>query len=269
MAKSKIEWTEMTWNPVTGCTKVSPGCLNCYAEKMANRLQAIGTPGYENGFKVTLHPERLDEPWRWRKPRRVFICSMGDLFHEDVKDAWLRYIFNAMWTIEPIHTYLILTKRPERMRDFFATWGEEWKEDWPNLWLGVTAENQEQANKRIPILLQTPAAKRFVSAEPMLESINISHHLISGLESWSEGHPESPNPTWPGGFSRKLHGIDGVIAGCESGPGRRPANESWFRDLRDQCVAAGIPFFLKQMDVNGKLVKMPELDGKVWQELAL
>ena len=187
MSKSKIEWTESTWNPISGCTKISDGCKNCYAEKMANRLKAMGVKGYENGFAVTLHPEKLSEPLQRKKPTMFFVCSMGDLFHEDVPFEFIDRVF-AIIALTPHLTYQILTKRPERMRQYFERlkinnvyylkvpwenlpvskgYGDLFVANPPfaNVWLGVTAENQEQADRRIPILLDTPAAVRFVSIE--------------------------------------------------------------------------------------------------------
>jgi protein gp37 len=216
LANSKIEWTEKTWNPITGCTKISEGCKHCYAERMSKRL--AGRCGYDKDepFKVTYHPDKLDEPLRWRKPSKIFVCSMGDLFHEGVDDGFLCRIFDVMAVAEH-HTFLILTKRPNRMREFFARCVHG---NFQNIWLGVTAENQQRADERIPILLQIPAAKRFVSVEPMLGPIEL--RLVGG----------------PGD-------LDWVICGGETGPGARPMHPDWVRSLRDQCVRAGTPFFFK------------------------
>ena len=176
MSKTRIEWTEHTWNPMSGCTKISDGCKNCYAEKMANRLKAMGVKGYENGFAVTLHPEKLREPLERKKPTMYFVCSMGDLFHEDVPFDYIDQIFSTM-VLCPQHTFQVLTKRPDRMKKYLEDEDRKFLDiagknscvyPLPNVWLGVTAENQEQADKRIPILLDTPAAVRFVSIEPML-----------------------------------------------------------------------------------------------------
>jgi len=169
MNKSKIEWTEVTWNPVTGCTPISPGCENCYAKRMATRLR--GRCGYpkDDPFRVTLHPERLNEPLSWKKPRRVFVCSMGDLFHDDVDGGFLCRVFDTIMAAEQ-HIFLVLTKRPKRMRDFFKRCIHG---TISNLWVGVTVENQEAANKRIPLLLQTPAAVHFVSCEPLLGPVDL------------------------------------------------------------------------------------------------
>lgn len=188
MGKTKIEWTEYSWNPVTGCTPASEGCQNCYAKRMATRLK--GRYGYpeDEPFKVTLHPEKLKEPLKWKKPRRVFVCSMGDLFHEQVPDEYIAKVWEVMSNASQ-HTFLVLTKRPQRMKDFLARLGwyihdrdgypmeavldEGGKYTLKNVWLGVTAENQQRADERIPILLQIPAAVRFVSIEPMLGPVVI------------------------------------------------------------------------------------------------
>lgn len=229
---SKIEWTNETWNPITGCTKISPGCQNCYAEKMAKRLK--GRFGYPetDPFSVTYHYDVLKKPFAWKKPRMVFVCSMGDLFHEEVSYDMAHAVFSAMEAL-PQHTFQILTKRPERMKKFWdiksTQWGEQWKPT-DNIWIGVSAENQEQANKRIPILLQIPAAIRFVSCEPLLSKVDLKH-AFSPL---------------PGEMSEGQRGLDWVIAGGESGHNARPMHPDWVRSLRDQCQDACVPFFFKQ-----------------------
>ena len=245
MANSKIEWTEKTWNVVTGCTKISEGCKHCYAERMSKRL--AGRCGYDKDepFKVTLHPDKLDEPLRWRKPSKIFVCSMGDLFHEDVGFDVIRRIWAVMTTARQ-HTYMILTKRPERMKQFFK-WmqKQEFKVEtsWDNIWLGVTAENQQRADERIPILLQIPAAKRFVSVEPMLGPVDLlnlkyDNDILDTLagEYLSTDGSESYVP-WDK--------LDWVICGGETGQGARPMHPDWVRSLRDQCQQAGTPFFFK------------------------
>jgi protein gp37 len=258
MGKTAIEWTEKVWNPVTGCTKTSPGCAHCYAERMAKRL--AGRCGYpkDEPFRVTWHPVRMDEPLRWRKPSMVFVCSMGDLFHEDVPDMAIINILAVIAEAKQ-HTFMILTKRPERALGLFSLFvsptipNDVWlqtsrgitaeKAPWPlpNLWLGVTAENQEMADKRIPILLQIPAAVRFVSVEPMLGPVDLCNlpfppvttsRILDALRAGSK--------------SSKPWGLDWVICGGESGPGARPLHPDWARSLRDQCVASGTPFFFKQ-----------------------
>lgn len=247
-----IEWTDETWNPVTGCDKVSQGCRHCYAERMAKRLAGrFGYPEAPNQFDVTLHKDRLTEPLNWRKPRKVFVCSMSDLFHPEVPFEFIAAVF-AVISKSKDHTFQILTKRPARMRDFFE-WAEfgmvdkwarahtcwlngmyEWApkilDPWPprNAWLGVSVENQEKADERIPILLRTPAVIRFVSAEPLLGAIDFDTwvNIVGG-------------PTW-------LDQLDWVIAGGESGPGARPLHPDWARSIKDQCVAADVPLFFKQ-----------------------
>ena len=263
---TKIEWCEETWNPVTGCTAVSAGCEHCYAKRMANRLR--GRYGYpqDEPFKVTLHPGRLDKPLHWKKPRHIFVCSMGDLFHRDVPFEFI----DRVWTImlrSPDHTFLVLTKRPERMMEFWEELGCYYDDGvLPNLWLGVSVENQKTADERIPILLQIPAAVRFVSVEPMLGPVDLIDHL----------------PDWdmPGDSPEYTTGLDWVICGGESGPGARPMHPDWARQLRDDCVAAGVPFFFKQWgewaafssvgddpDPDGRTA-MARIDGSVvidWQ----
>jgi len=238
---TKIEWATETWNPITGCTPISEGCKNCYAKRMAQRL--AGRFGYpaDDPFRVTLHPDKLDQPLRWKKPRRVFVCSMGDLFHEDVLEEWIDQVYEVIANT-PQHTFQILTKRPERMARYIRIMSAAL----PNVWLGVTAENQEQADKRIPVLLQIPAAVRFVSVEPMLEAVVIGDLLG---DAYSSMH---------GGFAP---GIDWVICGAETGSGARPMELDWARDLRDQCVSAEVPFFFKR-DSNGNR----ELDGQLWEQ---
>jgi len=238
---TKIEWATETWNPITGCTPISEGCKNCYAKRMAQRL--AGRFGYpaDDPFRVTLHPDKLDQPLRWKKPRRVFVCSMGDLFHEDVLEEWIDQVYEVIANT-PQHTFQILTKRPERMARYIRIMSAAL----PNVWLGVTAENQEQADKRIPVLLQIPAAVRFVSVEPMLEAVVIGDLLG---DAYSSMH---------GGFAP---GIDWVICGAETGSGARPMDLDWARDLRDQCVSAEVPFFFKR-DSNGNR----ELDGQLWEQ---
>jgi len=222
---SMIEWTDESWNPVVGCTKVSAGCVNCYAERMARRLRSIGHKQYYDvvdldGWtgKVNLVESALDKPLRWRKPRTVFVCSMSDLFHDAVPDEFIWRVIEVAWKAKR-HTFQILTKRPARMLDTLtrSAW---WNNDTPpNIWLGVSVENQATADDRIPLLLGTPAAVRFVSYEPALGPIEIGEHY---------------------------HGIDWLICGGESGPGARPIHPDWARSARDQCVEADVPYFFKQ-----------------------
>jgi protein gp37 len=224
-ANSSIEWTEMTWNPVTGCTKVSPGCMNCYAERMAKRLRGMGVTRYESGFKVTLQPDLVEQPLRWRKPRLVFVNSMSDLFHEDVPFEFIEQVFDVMrrasW-----HQFQVLTKRSERLQDLDAS--IEWPE---NVWMGVSVENDKYAH-RVDNLRKTGAKIRFLSLEPLL----------------------GPIP----GIS--LKGVDWVIVGGESGPGARPIEEAWVWDIQKQCKRAGVHFFCKQWGgfnkkKNGRILK--------------
>ena len=217
---TKIEWAVNpdgskgeTWNPVTGCTPISEGCQNCYAKRMSKRLAGrCGYPAYDP-FQVTLHPDRLDEPLKWKKPRRVFVCSMGDFFHQDVPFEFIAQVWQTMNNAQQ-HIFMVLTKHPERMAKFISRLGWDIHD---NVWLGVTAENQKRADERIPILLQIPAVVRFVSVEPMLEPVNLAN----------------------------CGKIDWVICGGETGPGARPMHPDWVRNLRDQCQNAGVPFFFK------------------------
>jgi len=218
---TRIEWAEETWNPVTGCTTLSEGCAHCYAQRMAKRL--AGRNGYpaDSPFQVTLHPDRLQVPMHWRKPRRVFVCSMGDLFHEDVPD---RFIDEVWWImgLASQHTFMVLTKRAQRMRNWIQASSDA--SPLANVWLGVTAENHACASKRIPELLLTPAVRRFVSCEPLLGPVDLSWWRTS----------------W--GWQR----LDWCIVGGETGPGARVMAPEWARGLRDQCQDAGISFFFKK-----------------------
>ncbi|MCX5877637.1 MAG: phage Gp37/Gp68 family protein, partial [Deltaproteobacteria bacterium] len=209
--KSSIEWTEYTWNPVTGCTKISPGCQNCYAERMAKRLQAMGQPNYSGGFKVAIHENALEAPFRWRRPSMVFVNSMSDLFHKVVPVFFIQKAFEVMRSL-PQHQFQILTKRAERLADIsqFLPWRD-------NIWMGVSVENRDYID-RIDTLRQTGALVKFLSIEPLLGPI-----------------PEL-----------NLTGIDWVIVGGESGPGARPMKKEWVTDIRDQCLDAGVAFFFKQ-----------------------
>jgi protein gp37 len=292
-----IAWTDVTWNPVRGCSRVSPGCENCYAERTAARFSGTGQPYHGLAVmgehrprwtgEVRLVPEHLADPLRWRRPRRVFVNSMSDLFHEKLANEEIAAVFGVMAAAQA-HTFQVLTKRPERMREWFEwvvsvgpsahvlgaargvrwyawdrlgsfrhplgyddtaavspSWSGEapsWPWPLPNVWLGVTAEDQRRADERLPLLLQTPAAVRFVSVEPQLE------HVF---------------------FQREWIGADRVywvIGGAESGPGARPFNEAWARSLRDQCQAFGAAFFYKQTVVAGRKVSTPDLDGRRWVE---
>ena len=229
---SKIEWTDATWNPVTGCNKVSPGCKLCYAERLAKRLKATGMVKYRNGFAVTLHPDTLEVPLRWRKPRTIFVNSMSDLFHDQVPDQFVRDVFSAM-ELAHWHRYQVLTKRPERV----AALNSELP--WPEqIWLGVSVESDRYVH-RIDLLRATGAATKFLSLEPLLGPL-----------------PEL-----------NLDGIDWVIVGGESGPGARPMEADWAREIRDQCRDAKIPFHFKQWGGVFKKRHGRLLDGELWDEL--
>lgn len=240
MTSTRIEWADEVWNPVTGCSKVSQGCKNCYAERIAGRFWK------DRKFSdVQFHEDRLDAPSHWKKPRRVFVNSMSDLFHEKLNFSEILTVFYRMGIYDR-HIYLVLTKRPQRMLEFFDYWKEhiDWclangnpffKPPLRNIWLGVSVEDQKAADERIPLLLQTPAAVRFVSCEPLLGAVDLSGYL-TGLYILGE-RPEltinEPSLNW-------------VICGGESGPGARPMHPDWARSLRDQCQAAQVPFFFKQ-----------------------
>lgn len=273
MNQTTIEWATHTWNPVTGCTPVSEGCANCYARRMAQRLR--GRYGYpeDEPFRVTLRPDRLEEPLKVKKPSRIFVCSMGDLFHDDVGYSIVN-IFDVM-SATPQHTYLLLTKRPERIRSLFRLNGPLLSsEPLPNVWLGVTAENQARADERIPILLQIPAAVRFVSIEPMLGPVDLTnitlgsngHGLdfaLNAVTGWLTGYIEATNRPKVH-RNDQYHALDWVIAGGETGPGARPMHSDWVRSLRDQCSAAGVPFHFKQW--GGMRAAGRVLDGEIWDE---
>jgi protein gp37 len=247
--KSSIEWTDATWNPITGCTKVSEGCKNCYAERIAKRFWK------DRSFSdIKLFLNKLGEPIHWKKPRKIFVCSMSDLFHPNISDGTISGIWEVMQYSAPWHTYIVLTKRPERMRDILQMWECEGTSGVANnIWLGVTAENQKMADERIPILLETPAAVRFVSVEPMLGKIDLRKYLAVPT------FDEKPKDGYP--FL-----LDWVICGCESGSGARPFDWRWAQDLKNQCLNADVPFFYKQGRYDGKIKKLPGLDGWQWME---
>jgi len=258
--RAGIEWTDATWNPLRGCSRVSEGCRNCYAERIAARFSGPGQP-YEGlaertakgprwTGKVALIESALYHPLRWRKPRRIFVNSMSDLFHQDVPDEWIDRVF-AVMALAPQHTFQVLTKRPERMGAWFATGLDTREEDvatamrridinsgfftdWPlpNVWLGTSVEDQPTADARIPHLLAAPAAVRFVSAEPLLGPVDLTVYMF--------GAHQTEETDW---IARRL---DWLIVGGESGPGARPMHPDWARSLRDQCAAASVPFFFKQ-----------------------
>ena len=236
---SAIEWTEATWNPTTGCTKVSPGCAHCYAERMAHRLKAMGQPRYEQGFKLALQEDIVELPLRWKKPRVIFVNSMSDLFHEAVPDEFIKRCFNVMDKASQ-HKFQVLTKRPERVAQLRSSL------KWPkNVWMGTSVESAEYI-ERVRVLQKLPAKIRFLSIEPLLG-------------------PVSRLP---------LKGIHWVIAGGESGPRSRPMKITWVRKVRDQCIKADVPFFFKQWGAFGqdgirrsKKANGRELDGVTWEEM--
>ena len=245
MSTTKIEWATKVWNPITGCTKVSRGCWNCYAERFAKRLQKNPkTSKYAMGFDVTFHEDELTKPMLWKKPERIFVCSMGDLFHENVPFEIIEAVFSVMSDIDR-HTFIILTKRPERMYDFY-----NWKSNRlgftlpyqtkDNVWIGVTAENQEQADIRIPILLQIPSTKKFVSCEPMLGEIDLWLKYLPKVVEHRALENGKMGICW-----EENKGLNWVIAGGETGPDVRPMHPEWIRSLRDQCISSNVPFFFK------------------------
>lgn len=292
-----IEWTDATWNPVTGCTKVSAGCDHCYAETIAHRF--AGTKAYPNGFGVTLRPERLDQPLRWRRPRRIFVNSMSDLFHDEIPDEYIARVF-AVMALAGQHTFQLLTKRHGRMRSLLTSPGFQSavfraindRPSWervdvagtlplPNVWVGVSVENQQWADIRIPALLDTPAAVRFLSCEPLLGPVTIARYIdperacncsVPQMEGAGQHATRCRCLTQPE--------IGWVIVGGESGRGARPMHADWARSLRDQCQDAGVPFLFKQWGEHltvrtpsgehtervGKKAAGRELDGRTWDE---
>lgn len=234
---SKIEWTEQTWNPTSGCTKVSPGCKNCYAEGMSRRLKAMGTRGYENGFELTLHPHKLMVPLKRKKPTVYFVNSMSDLFHEEIPYSYIDQVIDVI-DRTPNHTYQLLTKRAARMREYF-----EGRTIPQNLWLGVSVEDQKYGIPRIDELRNLPAKIRFLSVEPLLEDL--------------------------GEFD--LTNIDWVIVGGESGPQARPLQGAWVENIKSQCLSSDVAFFFKQWGswgADGKKRSKKEngrtLNGEIW-----
>jgi protein gp37 len=232
MAATKIEWTDATWNPIRGCTKISPGCKHCYAERFAERFRGVPGHPFEQGFDLRLVPEKLDEPLRLKKPQHIFVNSMSDLFHEEVPVEYIRQVFDVMnqanW-----HQYQVLTKRAERLENLndVINWA-------PHIWMGVSVENSDYA-WRIDYLRRTNAHVKFLSIEPLLGPIR----------------------------KLKLHGINWVIVGGESGPGARPMEKEWVIDIRDQCVRSDVAFFFKQWGGVFKKRTGRELDGRTWDEM--
>ena len=340
--KSRIEWTDATWNPIVGCTHVSPGCDHCYAAALHNRRYLAWKRGawpdaplqYRQPFKrVQLLPERLDVPLRWSRPRRVFVNSLSDLFHEDVPEHFIDSVF-AVMAAAGEHTFQVLTKRPERMRDYLTTpdrdetigyaamrWYEAWSEAlmptsalriadalplihrqgdyarlpasaavaaaigrtqprWPlpNVWLGVSVEDQARADERVPLLLETPAAVRFLSCEPLLGEVSLIEYIApTALQRCIAHHHRTNHPCGGGGDSADCEvcgtewvdgevGLHWVIAGGESGPRHRPLELDHARLLRDQCAAAGVRFLFKQVGGRTSKAGGRELDGRTWDE---
>lgn len=231
-ANSSIEWTESTWNPVTGCSKISQGCKNCYAERMARRLQAMGQPNYSQGFKVSMHEHVLDYPLKWRKSQFIFVNSMGDLFHRNVSDKFIFSVFDVMKRADR-HIYQVLTKRSDRLAQLAPRlpWAS-------HIWMGVSVENEDYVY-RADHLRHTPAHVKFLSLEPLLGPVK----------------------------RLNLKGIDWVIVGGESGPGARYLDPSWVIDVRNQCQKSGVPFFFKQWGGFNKKKAGRTLEGRTWDEM--
>lgn len=275
--KTDIGWTESTWNPVRGCTKISPGCTHCYASTFAERWRGIPGHPYEQGFDLRLVPEKLSEPLKWKKPRRIFVNSMSDLFHEGVPDEFIDQVF-AVMALAKQHTFQVLTKRPERMAKYCNSMDRSRLDDacgqfvdgcrfhgdlppWPtpHVHLGVSVESQKYADERIPFLLRTPAKVRFLSVEPMLGPVDLSVQMNYKNGFFKNVHElESCGKIYP-----RRSDIDWVIVGAESGPGRRPMQLEWAESLVDQCATAGVPVFVKQLDIDGKVTtdasRFPEM----------
>jgi protein gp37 len=228
---TSIEWTDSTWNPVTGCTKISSGCVNCYAERMALRLQAMGNPSYTNGFSINLHEDALELPLKWKKPQTIFVNSMSDLFHEDIPIEFILHVFDIMRRAD-WHCYQILTKRSDRLLELSP------RLSWmSNIWMGVTVEEKDYIY-RIEHLKRTGAKVKFLSLEPLLSPIS----------------------------NLNLEGIDWIIVGGESGPNARPMEKDWVIDIRNQCQSEKVPFFFKQWGGRNKKKAGRELDGRIWNE---
>lgn len=234
--ESSIEWTDATWNPVRGCTKISPGCKNCYAERFAERFRGVKNHPYEQGFDLRLVPEKLGEPLRWRKPRMIFVNSMSDLFHEQVPDDYIEAVARVMVAAK-WHTFQILTKRSDRLCTLLRT-TLGFAASQPHIWWGVSVENRKHGLPRVADLRSAPAAVRFLSIEPLLENLG----------------------------TLNLKGINWVIVGGESGPGARPIRKEWVLSLRDQCRRVGVPFFFKQWGGARKKVAGRRLEGRTYDE---
>jgi protein gp37 len=289
-AQTAIEWTDRTWNPVTGCDRVSPGCDNCYALTLAARLKAMGNRRYQRdgqpptsgpGFGVTVHADKANDPLKWREPSRVFVNSMSDLFHAHVPDEWIIELFAVMAAARR-HTFQVLTKRPKRMRDLLSRPDFErrvidrargkvqgaqlWEWPPPNIWLGTSVEDQQRADLRIPFLLQTPAAVRFLSCEPLLGPVDLRPIMYEAPCPLHRGG--SCRICFPGGMIDRaaLDGLDWLIVGGESGQHFRPVDPAWVRSLRDQVTNVGGAFFFKQWGGRTPKAGGRELDGRTWDQ---
>jgi protein gp37 len=288
--RSGIEWTDATWNPVTGCVEVSEGCDHCYARTFAERFRGVADHPYEQGFDPKLWPERLEQPLRWKRPRMIFVNSMSDLFQDAVPDEFIEQVFVVMARATH-HVFQVLTKRPGRMASFLnrpgtrnfivnratsenvaAARARGWLGmvpdhvlDWPlpNVWLGTSVESQRWADVRIPKVLKTPAAVRFLSCEPLLGPVDLISAMGGRLDALRGDRLDLSDGSIIAGGS----GIGWVIVGGESGPGARPMHPDWARSLRDQCVAAAVPFFFKQWGGRTPKAGGRELDGRTWDEL--
>jgi protein gp37 len=234
MKNSKIEWTGSSWNPVTGCTKISAGCKNCYAERMAKRLKAMGQPNYKREFRISLHDHAIDLPLNWKKPTTIFVNSMSDLFHEDIPLSFIQKVFEVM-NLASWHTFQVLTKRSARMVELADEL--RWS---PNIWMGVSVENEDYL-ERMDHLRDIPSAVRFISFEPLIGRVG----------------------------KVNLTRIDWVIVGGESGPKARPMNKEWADEIKDQCIEACVPFFFKQWGGTNKKKTGRLLDGKIWNQMPL
>ena len=235
--QSKIEWTDATWNPVRGCTKISPGCAHCYAEVFAERFRGVKGHPYEHGFDLRLVPEKLEEPFRWKSPKTIFVNSMSDLFHAGVPDEYICSVAEVMVRAD-WHIYQVLTKRAERMKHLLKT-RLRFAADQPHIWWGVSVENRRHGLPRIDQLKAAPVEVRFLSIEPLLEDLG----------------------------ELELDGIAWVIVGGESGPGARPMRKEWVLSIRDQCRRASVPFFFKQWGGTRKKKAGRELEGRTWDEM--
>jgi protein gp37 len=288
---TKISYVNETWNPITGCHHVSPGCDHCYAEQMAARIVRMSPNNTKYCFVIsdgkwnsTVYSKEscFDIPYKWKKPRRIFVCSMGDLFANNVPSEWIDHVMSVIADL-PQHTFLVLTKRPARMLDYFSdtTLIKRWSANrkfnfemsWPlkNLWLGVTAENQEMANFRVPLLLHTPAAKRYVSYEPALGPVDFTKlpiltgtgtiivNSMSGFEYYTDIDTSR--------YDTYCKMLDWIICGAESGSQRRVMDIQWARSVKNQCESVGTPFYFKQKFIGRKKIELPILDGKIYDQI--